>query len=225
MPSRSIEDYIKTVYELQGENQRVFTKDIARSMGVKMPSVSGMVKHLAAEGYLSHKPYKGVLLTKRGQRIAVDLLRRHRLIELFLSKTLDIPWDEIHEDAEVLEHVISNKLIERIYNFLGRPKFDPHGHTIPGKDGNLPLSRGVPLDKMSEGEIGLVVEVSDHDPEFLRYLTGLKLKIGSEVQVKERAPFGGPIMLKLERQSLAIGLDAARRIRVDIKKKVGKQSD
>ncbi len=224
MLSRSIEDYIKTVYELQGKNQRVFTKDIARSMGVKMPSVSGMVKHLAAEGYLSHKPYKGVLLTKRGQRIAVDLLRRHRLIELFLNKTLDIPWDEIHEDAEVLEHVISNKLIERIFNFLGRPKFDPHGHTIPGKDGNLPLSRGVPLDKVSEGETGRVVEVSDHDPEFLRYLTGMKLKIGSEVQVKERAPFGGPIMLRLERQSLAIGLDAARRIRVDIKKKVGKRS-
>ncbi|MCH8027921.1 MAG: metal-dependent transcriptional regulator [candidate division Zixibacteria bacterium] len=213
------------MYELQGENQRVFTKDIARSMGVKMSSVSGMVKHLAAEGYLSHKPYKGVLLTKRGQRIAVDLLRRHRLIELFLNKTLDIPWDEIHEDAEVLEHVISNKLIERIFNFLGRPKFDPHGHTIPVRDGNLPLSRGVPLDKVSEGEIGRVVEVSDHDPEFLRYLTDLKLKIGSEVQVKERAPFGGPIMLKLERQSLAIGLDAARRIRVDIKKKVGKRSN
>ena len=225
MLSRSIEDYIKTVYELQGENQRVFTKDIARSMGVKMPSVSGMVKHLAAEGYLSHKPYKGVLLTKRGQSIAVDLLRRHRLIELFLNKTLGIPWDEIHEDAEVLEHVISNKLIERIFNFLGRPKFDPHGHTIPGKDGNLPLSRGVPLDKVSEGETGRVVEVSDHDPEFLRYLTGMKLKIGSEVQVKERAPFGGPIILKVERQSLAIGLDAARRIRVDIKKKVGKRSN
>ncbi len=225
MLSRSIEDYIKTVYELQGKNQRVFTKDIARSMGVKMPSVSGMVKHLAAEGYLSHKPYKGVLLTKRGQRIAVDLLRRHRLIELFLNKTLDIPWDEIHEDAEVLEHVISNKLIERIFNFLGRPKFDPHGHTIPGKDGNMPLSRGVPLDQVSEGETGRVVEVSDHDPEFLRYLTSLKLKIGSEVQVKEHAPFGGPIMLILERQSLAIGLDAARRIRVDIKKKVGKRSN
>ena len=220
MPSISIEDYIKTIFMLEREHQRASTQRIAQHLDVKMASVTGMVKHLAAEGYVSHVPYKGVRLTRKGSGVALGMLRRHRLIELFLAKALDLPWEELHADAEALEHVVSDKLIERIFEYLGRPQFDPHGHIIPDKDGNLPPLRGVTLDQAEPGTQGKVVEVSDRDPEFLRYLTNLELTIGSKVRVKARAPFGGPIMLDIDGTTVAIGADAARRIRVDAKKPV-----
>ena len=215
MLSASIEDYIKAIYALEVEERKANTKRIAQRLGVKMASVTGMIKHLAAEGYVRHTPYRGVQLTDNGRRVALDLIRRHRLIELFLSTTLGLSWDEVDADAEVLEHAVSDRLIERIYEYLGCPEFDPHGSPIPGKDGSIPPRRGVPLDHLTEGDRGRVVEVSDRDPDFLRYLTKLNLKIGSKVRVRERAPFGGPITLELGSRRVAIGLEACARIRID----------
>ncbi len=214
MLSVSIEDYIKAIYALETIEQKATTKRIAERLGVKMASVTGMVKHLAAEGYVRHTPYYGVKLSEKGRRVAVELIRRHRLIELFLSKTLGLAWDEVDADAEVLEHAVSDRLIQRIYEYLGRPAFDPHGSPIPVKNGSIPPPQGVRLDQLAEGDCGKVVEVSDRDPEFLRYLTKLRLRIGSEVRVRERAPFGGPITLHLGSRKVSLGREACSRIRV-----------
>jgi DtxR family Mn-dependent transcriptional regulator len=219
MLSASIEDYIKGIYVLEADEHKATTKLIAQRLGVRMASVTGMLKHLAAEGYVRHKPYHGVQLTEKGRRVALDMIRRHRLIELFLSRTLGLSWDEVDADAEVLEHAVSDRLIERIYEYLGRPEFDPHGSPIPDKDGSIPPQRGVPLDQLSEGDRGRVVEVFDRDPEFLRYLTSLKLEIGSRIRIHERAPFGGPISLQLDSRKVAIGREAAAHIRVAVEKK------
>lgn len=215
MPSASIEDYIKAIYTLELEEQKSSTKRLAQRLDVKMASVTGMMKHLASEGYLRHTPYYGVKLTEKGKRVAVNMIRRHRLIELFLSKTLGLTWDELHDDAEILEHAVSDRLIERIYEVLGCPEFDPHGSPIPAKDGPVPPRRGIPLSELIEGQVGRVVEVSDNDPEFLRYLTSLKLKIGSVVTIRQRAPFNGPITLQADGESIAVGPDAGARIRID----------
>lgn len=216
MLSTSIEDYVKIIYELELEDEKATTKRIAQRLGVKMASVTGMVKHLAAEGYIRHTPYYGAKMSEKGRRVAVDLIRRHRLMETFLCQTLGLSWDEVDADAEVLEHAVSDKLIERIYEFLGRPEFDPHGSPIPRRDGSVPPTRGRPLADLPTGSRGAVVEVSDQDPEFLRYLTGLGLQIGSEIRVGEYAPFGGPITLELDAATVAIGPEAAKRIRVAV---------
>ncbi len=214
MLSTSIEDYIKTIYSLESERNKAGTKDIADRLSVKMASVTGMVKHLAAEGYVRHAPYKGVHLTPKGRTVALDLIRRHRLIELFLSKSLGLSWDEVHADAERLEHVVSDSLVERMFEVLGRPEFDPHGSPIPTVDGTIAPRRGIRLDEMTKGSRGEVVEVSDQDPAFLRYLTELELRIGSKVEVLDRAPFNGPISLTVDGRGIAIGHEAGSRIRV-----------
>jgi len=216
MLSASIEDYIKAIYALEIEDEKASTKKLAQRLEVRMASVTGMIKHLAAEGYVKHTPYRGVRLTDRGRKVALNLVRRHRLIELFLSRTLGLTWDELHDDAEVLEHVVSDALIERIYEFLGCPEFDPHGSPIPRKDGSIAPSRGVPLSEMDAGTQGVVAEVSDHDREFLRYLTRLDLQIGSRIVIQERAPYNGPITLHVGKREVAVGHEAASRIRVAV---------
>lgn len=218
MLSRSIEDYIKAIFALESEAEKASTKQLAQRLGVKMASVTGMVKHLASEGYLTHTPYYGVKLTERGKRVALGMIRRHRLIELFLAKTLGLTWDEVHNDAEILEHAVSDRLIERIHEVLGFPQFDPHGSPIPGKDGSLPPSRGVRLDEMQVGDRGKIVEVYDRDPEFLRYLTSLRLKIGTAIRIRDRAPFNGPITLSVGDRTVAIGHEAGARIRVAVER-------
>lgn len=216
MLSRSIEDYIKAVYALETEEEKATTKQLAHRLGVKMASVTGMIKHLAAEGYVAHTPYYGVKLTERGRKVALSMIRRHRLIELFLSKTLRLPWDEVHNDAEVLEHAVSDRLIERMHEVLDFPEFDPHGSPIPGRDGSLPARHGVRLDAMTVGQRGKIIEVSDRDPEFLRYLTKLKLRIGTMIRVRDIAPFSGPITLSVADRSVIIGHEAGARVRVAV---------
>lgn len=219
MLSRSIEDYIKAIYVLELEDQRATTKRLAQRLDVRMASVTGMIKHLAAEGYVRHKPYYGVQLTEKGRHVALDTIRRHRLIELFLCRTLGLSWDEVDADAEILEHAVSDHLIERIYEYLGAPAFDPHGAPIPAKDGSIPPQRGVRLDQLEEGDFGQVVEVSDRDPEFLRYLTMLDIEIGSKLRVAGRAPFGGPITVHVDGEEVALGPEACSHIRVAVEQR------
>lgn len=213
MLSASIEDYIKAIYALESEHTRATTKEIADRLEVKMASVTGMIKHLAAEGFVKHTPYRGVQLTPKGRQVALGMIRRHRLIELFLCQTLGLSWDAVHADAEQLEHVVSDALVERMYDYLGRPEFDPHGSPIPAKDGTIAPRRGTRLDKMEVGSQGEIVEVSDRDPSFLRYLTELGLGIGTKFEIRERAPFNGPIHLMVDSRAVAIGHEAGSRIR------------
>ncbi len=210
--SASIEDYIKTIYYLEAEDQRPTTKRIAGRLGVKMASVTGMVKHLAAEGYLRHKPYYGVLLTDKGRRVALATLRRHRIIELFLVETLGLGWDEVDADADALEHAVSDKLVERIYEYLGHPDVDPHGSPIPTRDGQVRTHGRTVLADIAVGAKGKVERVSDSDAAFLRYLTESGIRIGTAFAVTKRAPFDGPVTLRVGRRSVILGLEACRRI-------------
>lgn len=216
MLSRSIEDYIKVIYRLEADNERATTQRIADQLRVSMASVTGMVKHLAAEGYLRHKPYYGVKLTDRGRRVALTMIRRHRLIELFLHETLGLSWDEVHDDAEILEHAVSDRLIERIFEFLGQPEFDPHGAPIPRVDGSFQPLQGTPLASCEAGVRGKILHVSDDDPEFLRYLSRLGIRINIAFRVVERAPFDGPLTLQVARRKVILGAEAARRILIAV---------
>jgi DtxR family Mn-dependent transcriptional regulator len=185
MLSRNIEDYIKTIYSLEEDHERASTKRIAERLHVTMASATGMVKHLASEGYVEHRPYYGAVLTAEGKRIALGLIRRHRIIELFLQRTLSLTWDEVHEDAEVLEHAISDRLLDRMDEYLGHPEFDPHGSPIPAKDGTIRPPAGLPLTELPPGTRAVVVEVYDRDADLLRHLTSLRIEIGSKITVLE----------------------------------------
>ena len=216
MLSTSIEDYIKIIYRLEADDERATTQRIAQQLGVRMASVTGMIKHLASENYLKHKPYYGVKLTDKGRQIALTMIRRHRLIELFLHQTLGLDWDEVHDDAEVLEHAVSDRLIERIFDYLGNPAFDPHGAPIPRVDGTFEPLQGTALNSCAIDQKGKILHVSDSDPEFLRYLSGIGLKLKSAFRVLEKAPFDGPITLRVGRRKVIIGAEAARRILVTV---------
>ena len=159
--------------------KRPTTKAVADLMGVQMASVTGMVKYLAAEGFLKHVPYRGFKLTPKGRDLALRMLRRHRLIELFLVRTLGLGWDEVHTDAEQMEHAVSDALIERIDDYLEHPQFDPHGAPIPGVDGKVVARSGVSIAQLKTGDDGTVIEVEDKDPYFLRFVSSLGIRIGS----------------------------------------------
>ncbi|MCH8967246.1 MAG: metal-dependent transcriptional regulator [Planctomycetes bacterium] len=210
----SVQDYIKTIYELEIAQKRPATKALADLLGVQMASVTGMVKHLAADGFLKHVPYRGFKLTPKGRDLALRMLRRHRLIELFLVHTLGLGWDEVHSHAEQMEHAVSDALCERMDDYLGHPQFDPHGAPIPGVDGKLAAPIGVSIAQLKAGDDGTVTEVEDKDPAFLRFLTSLGIKIGSALQVIGKEPYGGPIRLRLGKQDIVMGTEAATRVRI-----------
>ncbi len=211
----SVQDYIKTIYELEAACKRPSTKAVADLLGVQMASVTAMVKNLAAEGFLKHVPYRGFQLTQKGRDLALRMLRRHRLIELFLVQTLGVGWDEVHADAEQMEHAVSDWLIERIYGYLGQPQFDPHGSPIPTADGKFAAGRGIPIAQLKVGHKGTVAEVEDKDPDFLRYLSSLGIKIGSTVRLIAKEPYGGPVRLRLARRNILMGTEAAARVRIE----------
>ena len=210
----SIEDLLKTIYGLEAAKKRPSTKAVADVLGVQMASVTGMVKNLAAQGLLEHVPYHGFELTAKGRQLALRMLRRHRLIELFLMQTLGLGWDEVHADAEVMEHAVSDQLVERIYTFLGKPEFDPHGSPIPSSDGTVAVRTGVPVAQLAAGDEGIVSEVEDEDPEFLQYLSSLGIKIGSPLRVMAKDPYGGPVRLRVGKRRISMGTEAAQRVRV-----------
>ncbi len=210
----SVQDYIKAIYELEVSQERPTTKTLADLLGVQMASVTGMVKQLAVKGFLKHVPYRGFKLTPKGRDLALRMLRRHRLIELFLVQTLGLGWDEVHTDAEQMEHAVSDALIERIDEYLGHPQFDPHGAPIPGVDAKALARRGVSIAQLKAGDDGTVIEVEDKDPAFLRFLSSLGIKIGSTLQVMGKEPYGGPMRLRLGRRNIVMGTEAAARVRI-----------
>jgi DtxR family Mn-dependent transcriptional regulator len=194
----NIEDYLKAIYLVQQQGGDVTTSMLGEQLGGYKPgSVTGMIKKLAELNLVSHTPYQGVRLTEMGEKIALEVLRHHRLIELYLVQALGYSWDEVHEEAEALEHYISEKLEARIAEHLGQPAFDPHGDPIPTLEGALPTSNTIRLTDLEIDAAARIVRVSDQDARRLRYLSELGLMPGAVVQVSAFAPFDGPVSIQV----------------------------
>jgi DtxR family Mn-dependent transcriptional regulator len=196
--SRSIEDYLKTIYELELAGGAAQTSAIAEALEVAPPSVSGMVKRLSESGLLEHAPYRGVQLTRSGKRAALRIVRRHRVLETYLMSKLGYDWDSVHGEAERLEHAVSDELIERMAMALGNPQYDPHGAPIPTKDGDVEEPETVALSDISVGAVAELRMVKDRNPEVLRYLASLGLRPGVSFEVVGRQPFRGPITIRVQ---------------------------
>lgn len=195
--SRSTEDYLKAIYMLQEQGAPAQTSAIAERLDIAPPSVSGMVKRLSESGLIEHAPYRGVQLTRAGRRAALRMVRRHRILETYLTSKLGYDWDSVHEEAERLEHAVSDELIERMAMALGNPRYDPHGAPIPTKDGLIEAVEYVALAEVPTGSVAELREVSDEDPEMLRFLATLGLRPGTTFDVVGRQPFRGPVTIRL----------------------------
>jgi DtxR family Mn-dependent transcriptional regulator len=209
------ENYAKVIYQLQGRGEeRVHTSAVAERLGVTPASASGMLKRLADEGLVDYEPYYGARLTERGERLALEVIRHHRLLELFLAEVLEMPWDRVHEEAEVLEHHISEDLEELIAAKLGQPALDPHGDPIPSRELAISDDDSVALSEMEPGQSGVFARVSDRDASMLRYLAERGIQPGARLTVGEREPFGGPITVEIAGETHPFGPELAERMRV-----------
>jgi DtxR family Mn-dependent transcriptional regulator len=214
MFSSAVEDYAKAIYALQRGDGAVSTTALAERLGVTAASASGMVRKLDEHGLVTHVPYKGVRLTETGTRLALEVLRHHRLLELYLAESLGVPWDRVHEEAEVLEHVLSEDLEALIAAKLGNPTHDPHGDPIPSADLQMPDEPTLSLAELEPGTEGTFVRVSDSDPEMLRYLAERKIAPGAQVRVEDKQPFGGPLFVAINDQTHVLGGQLAGAMRV-----------
>ena len=202
---------MKALYLLRGDERPVPTRELAQRLGISSPSVSEMVTRLTAQGLVEHDRYRGQQLTREGRRVALELVRHHRLLEMFLVQVLGYSWDEVHEEAERLEHVISERMEQRIFELLGRPELDPHGHAIPTLGGKVrPVSRRA-LSECGVGERLVIAGVSDDDPAKLREIERRGLVPGAHVVVVAESEFEGPIEVRLKgrRESVPLGLARA----------------
>jgi DtxR family Mn-dependent transcriptional regulator len=210
-----VEDYAKAIYALQGRGDgAVSTTALAERLGVTAASASGMMRKLDEHGLVTHVPYRGVELTDEGKRLALEVLRHHRLLELYLSESLGLPWDRVHDEAEVLEHVLSEELEALIAAKLGNPTHDPHGDPIPTADLELLEEETVCLATLEPGACGTFVRVSDSDPEMLRYLAERGIAPGAALRVEDRQPFGGPLFVAIGSTTHILGGNLAGAMRV-----------
>jgi DtxR family Mn-dependent transcriptional regulator len=194
--SPAVEDYCKAIFTLESRTEEpVATNPLAERLGLTPGSVSAMLKRLGELGLIEHQAYRGVRLTEAGRKVALEVIRHHRLLELFLAESLQMPWDRVHAEAEVLEHVISEELEQLIAERLGHPTIDPHGDPIPSAELELHELETQPLERLAEGDRGVFVRVSDADPEMLRYLSDRGIAPGDRLYVRERQPFGGPLLV------------------------------
>jgi DtxR family Mn-dependent transcriptional regulator len=210
-----VENYAKAIYELEARGETpVGTTAVAHRLGVTPASASGMLRRLADEGIVEYTPYHGAKLTPEGERIALEMIRHHRLIELFLAEVLGMPWDRVHSEAEVLEHHISEELEELIAAKLGQPALDPHGDPIPDRDLAVSEDHSVPLTELEPGERAVITRVSDRDGAMLRYLAERQIQPGAALVVKGREPFGGPVTVEIRGHTHALGQELAASMRV-----------
>jgi DtxR family Mn-dependent transcriptional regulator len=208
--TRSQEDYLKALYLLHGDQRPVPTRELAQRLGISSPSVSEMVNRLSAQGLVEHDRYRGQQLTREGRKVALELVRHHRLLEMFLVRVLGYSWDEVHDEAERLEHVISERMEQRIFELLGRPELDPHGHAIPTLAGKVrPLSER-PLSECRAGEKVIVQGVSDDDPGRLRELNRRGLVPGTRIEVVQLSEYEGPIEVRIKGRRISVPLGLAR---------------
>lgn len=215
---QAIEDYLKTIYVLEQDESPVTTSRIAAARSVKPGSATSMIQRLSRLNLVDYAKHYGVTLTDAGRAIALEVLRHHRLVELYLIEALGFSWDEVHEQADLLEHVISEKLEERIAAALNYPDFDPHGDPIPAKDGSMVSVMTQPLASIQSGDKAVVSRIPDDaDGDLLRYLAELGLLPGTEVLVLEIAPFDGPLTLEIGGERIVIGQKAASAVQVEIR--------
>jgi DtxR family Mn-dependent transcriptional regulator len=214
MLSESIQDYLKAIYKLAAAEGRVTIGAIAKDLGVAPASASAMVKKLAALDLLTHEPYRGAHLTEAGERVALEVIRHHRLLELYLAETLGVHVDDVHDEADRLEHVISEELEARIDRALGFPTHDPHGDPIPSADLELREEETACLASLERGARGTFVRVSDSDPEMLRYLAERGIAPGDALRVEDRQPFDGPLFVTIKDTTHVLGGNLASAMRV-----------
>ena len=214
--SEAVEDYAKAIYGLQHqEGGPVSTSALAERLGVAPSSVTAMLKRLDELGLVRYEPYHGVRLTAAGERVALEVIRHHRLLEAFLADALQMPWDRVHDEAEVLEHYISEDLERRIAEKLGNPSLDPHGDPIPTPDLAMAADRTTALDRLSVGDVATFSRVSDSDPEMLRYLAERGIRPGVRLRVMDLQPFGGPVFVEVGGREHVLGGDLAQKMRVE----------
>jgi DtxR family Mn-dependent transcriptional regulator len=216
--SSAVQDYAKAIYALESRTPgaAVSTNALAERMGVTPASASNMVKKLDSLGLVSHVPYHGVQLTPAGVTVALEVLRHHRLLELYLAETLGVPWDRVHDEAEVLEHVLSEELEELIAAKLGNPTHDPHGDPIPTRDGRVSEGATDSLQELESGATGSFVRISDSDSEMLRYLGERGIAPGAAFEVVDKQPFDGPLFVRFGNEVHVIGGALARAMRVEV---------
>mgnify|MGYP000465427398 CR=1 FL=1 len=220
MMTLSEEDYIKAIYHLsKGESATVSTNAVAEEMRTKPSSVTDMVKKLSEKGYVNYRKYKGVNLTKHGQKIALSIVRKHRLWEVFLVEKLDFSWDEVHEVAEQLEHIKSEQLVDKLDKHLGYPKVDPHGDPIPTKDGKFTKSVKRLLSEAAVGVVGICVGVKDSSPAFLKFLDKNKIALGDSFKIMDKEEFDGSVQLKTPNGVLRISDQIASNLFLEITEK------
>lgn len=210
MYTESIENYLKAIYEIQKELGKVSTNALSEKLNVAPASVTSMIKKLSEKKLITHRRYQGVNLTQAGRKIALEVIRHHRLVELYLAEALGVPWDKVHEEAEKWEHVLSEDLEDRMDAALGHPTRDPHGSPIPSRDGKIIELESIPLADLRPGQSGIVAEVSDHDPSLLRYVGKMGLYPEAKVKIISVEPFSGPITVKVGGASHVLGSEAAQ---------------
>src|SRR3954452_11064354 len=216
--SSAVQDYAKAIYSLEQrcDGGAVTTNALAERLGVSAASASGMVKRLDGLGLVEHVPYRGVVLTDRGVEVALEVIRHHRLLERYLAEELGVPWDRVHDEAEVLEHVLSEELEELISAKLGHPTIDPHGDPIPTVDLKIVEPDTVSLDGLDTGQTGTFVRISDSDPEMLRYLGARGIAPGDAFEVLDKQPFGGPVFTRFGDAVHALGGRLAAAMQVEV---------
>jgi DtxR family transcriptional regulator, Mn-dependent transcriptional regulator len=216
MITHAMEDYLKVIFKLEDEGSTVTTQSIAERLQVQSPSVTNMIKRLADLNLVEHRRYKGVMLTITGRRAALEVIRHHRLLELYLADALGYSWDEVHEEADRLEHSISEEFEARIDRALGFPQVDPHGEPIPTAEGEIAEAGGLRLSELEEGAHVRVELVSDTDPEKLRYLGDRGLFPAADLTIVEQMPFDGPVRIRVDETEYVLGRQLAETIRVRV---------
>jgi DtxR family transcriptional regulator, Mn-dependent transcriptional regulator len=213
----AVEDYAKAIYALQTQSgDDVSTNALAERLGVTAASASNMAKKLNTLGLVEHMPYKGIRLTTAGERVALEVLRHHRLLELYLAENLDVPWDRVHDEAEVLEHVLSEELEELIACKLGDPTHDPHGDPIPTRELRIEEGETRSMQSLEPGACGKFVRISDSDPEMLRYLADQGIAPGDDFEIVEKQPFGGPVSARFGKRVHVLGGELAHAMRAEV---------
>lgn len=216
METNTVENYVKAIYQISAADHAPLasTGDVARRLGVTPGSVTAMLQRLDDAGLASYQAHRGVRLTDEGEQLALRVLRRHRLIELFLARTLSMAWDEIHEEAERIEHAASDRLVDRIDKFLDFPECDPHGDPIPNADGTLRSERGEPLAECQRQTRFVLKRVLDQSPEFLRFLSHGGFGVGDTAVVVENHPSAGALTIEVGGQQLSLSRDHAEKLLV-----------
>jgi len=217
MRSRSEEDYLKAIYSLWKDENPISTTDIANYLNMKASSVTDMLQKLSDKGWINYIKYKGATLTKEGKKIALSIIRKHRLWETFLVTNLNFKWDEVHEIAEQLEHINSSELVNRLDDYLGNPMFDPHGDPIPNINGKIPKSFSIPLIELPINKIGQVVGVSLDTPSFLQYLDKINIHLGTKIKVADKIEFDQSLEIIIDNKNIQISSAVAKNILINTK--------